>query len=73
MNPREIDKPNYMYHRQFQKVEAKRVLYYELLQVPKDKLTDTEVELMFQLSLDKEIRKIFEINKESKESKGEGV
>ena len=64
MNGRKIDKPNYKYRRQFQKINAKRELYYELLQVPHDKLTETEVELMFQLSLDKEIRKIFEMSKQ---------
>ena len=40
--------------------EAKRVLYVNLLNIPSEKLSKGEIEIMFQLSMDKQIQEILE-------------
>ncbi len=44
-------------------LEAKRTLYYLLLKTNEDKITDNEVEIIFLLSKDEQIQKLFDKQK----------
>lgn len=54
----------YSMTKELELLNAKRILYHQLLKLDEDVITDNEVEIMYRLSKDIQIQSVFETEKE---------